>query len=309
MGFQEKKATIISFVAIVAFMAIVAGAENIPGFVNEKKMNLLADAADVVAPGASVPATSTASVIVTKASTTATVTAFNPAPPRPPSLPPVVTTSTPPPAPTPTPATTTPQAPATTTRALPYSVGTFGNYFVDGDGWTAQAGVVSQNDGLLTVSAGSSTTIGNALLDGSDGWSNYRFSATVDWVKGETFGLMARYIDPKDFLACEFDEQKVGTVEVSFKKYVNGAATTLATKNVIDYEQMGGDGIDAMIAVDGNDGICSFNGRQVYTFDIGPAGTPQQGGVGFTTWNPAMDDSEIVIHNVGIMDGLYGLSP
>jgi hypothetical protein len=200
--------------------------------------------------------------------------------------------------------------PAPAARALPYSVGTFGNEFVPGDGWTDWVGDVSEANGLLTVSADPSTTVGNTLLSGSDGWSNYTFQANLDWIKGETLGLIAGYVDPKNYLVCEYDEPSPGTIYMSFQKHVDGVVTSLATADINNYEQMGGDGINVAIQVEGNIGTCSFNGQQVSTFAItsGAAITAlHSGGIGFTIWDPQMNDGEIIVHNVGVMNGAYRL--
>jgi hypothetical protein len=187
-------------------------------------------------------------------------------------------------------------------------VGTFGNEFADGDGWGNWWGAMSENGGVLTVGASASTTGGGALLEGSNSWSDYTFQANVDWIKGETFGLVARYVDPGDYLLCDFDEPAPGTVYMSLRQYVNGVGTNLATGDVPNYEQVGGVGIDAILEVSGGQASCSFNGTVVSTFDLSAASNIQSGEIGFTTWDAAMDNSEIIVHTIGVSSGAYDLA-
>jgi hypothetical protein len=191
---------------------------------------------------------------------------------------------------------------------LPYSVGTFGNTFQKGDGWANWWGDTSQSGGVLTIGATASSTGGAAVLAGSSAWSDYTFQANIDWIKGETFGLVARYVNPKNYLLCEFDEPSPGTVHMSIKKYVNGAVTTMVTGDVPNYEQMGGLGIVAAFAVKGNEAVCSFNAHQVVTFFLGvsPA-APQKGGIGIAAQDPRTNNSRIVVHSVGVVSGLYNI--
>lgn len=186
-------------------------------------------------------------------------------------------------------------------------MGTFGNTFSPGDGWENWWGLSSEDGGVLTVGASASTTGGGALLEGSDGWNDYTFQATVDWVKGETFGLVARYVDPGDYLLCDFDEPGPGTVYITLRQYVNGTGTDLATEDVNNYEQVGGADIDVALAVEGGEASCSFDGTVASTFDFSAASNAQSGGIGFTTWDGTPDNSEVVVRTVGVEQGAYDI--
>lgn len=326
MDRQEKKATIISFITIAVFMAAVASVQGMRGAANEQKVNLLALAAN------SFPSSAGTPLLSKSAAPAAAPTLTTTTPPKEisaikttgktqgPLVPPPATAITQVSAPLPPPlrgvfaasssrpvaVSKKPPPSVAIARPLPYSVGTFGNDFTDGDGWINLIGTVSQKGGVLTISADASTTAGGALLNGSSDWSDYTFQTTLDWVRGETFGLMADYVDPKNFLVCEFDERNVGTIEVSFEKHVNGVVTSLATNNVINYEQMGGDDIMAAIEVHDNVGTCSFNNQTVSSvFDLDVATSSQKGEIGFTTWDPQMNNSEIIVHTVGVINGAY----
>ena len=239
--------------------------------------------------------------------TTTTVVSATPAPTTTPAAAPVA-------APTPvetvpTPVTTNASAPATTEQTLPYSIGTFKNSFEDGDGWIDSWGNITQDGTVLTISANATSTGGGALLLGSDGWSNYTFQTNVDWLKGQSFGLVARFVDPSDYVMCDFDEPSVGSVSVSIREYVNGTATNLASGWVTNYNEMGGSNIPVALAVQGNEATCAFDGNQISTVVASAVIDPslKAGGIGFTMWDPNMNNSEIVVHSVGVVSQAYSL--
>jgi hypothetical protein len=214
---------------------------------------------------------------------------------------------------TPPAAVTAAPVPTTTTTiplTLPYSVGTFifGNGFKDGDGWSSWWGSSSETGGFLTVGASVDGTGGGVALAGSNGWTDYTFQATVDWLKGETFGIIARYVDDNNYVVCDFDEPQVGDVRMSIEQYVNGNEIDLANGNIENYNQVGGAGIDVAIAVQGSEGECAFNGNVISTLVASTAITPVQSGeIGFMTWDRTLGNSEIVVHTVGVTAGTYDL--
>ena len=202
--------------------------------------------------------------------------------------------------------------PATSTTvassSLPYSIGTFGNSFGDNDGWTSWWGNFSQANGVLTVGANATGTGGEAFFLGSYGWSDYTFQATIDWVKGQTFGLIARYESDQNYVVCDFTEQQVGLVTMNLDQFVDGKQTNLAWGSVSNYNELGGAGIPVAIEVHGNQGTCGINGHAISTVFDGTTLTPTLwGAIGFSTWDPAVNNSEIVVHNVGVTSGTFNL--
>ena len=163
----------------------------------------------------------------------------------------------------------------------------------------------------MIIAAPGSSTGGGALLDGSGNWSNLTFTATLDWIQGETFGLVARYADDNDYVLCDFDEHAAGDVYISLKQYQAGKETELAQGDVFNYNQLGGANLTAAIQVNGNQATCSFNNHTVSTALAEDAlvNPPAQGEIGFTTWNPAEGASEIDIKNVGVISAIYDLGP
>jgi hypothetical protein len=225
------------------------------------------------------------------------------------NIPFIAPTSTPPivvvPKPLPPP---TPPAQSTTIKSLPYSIGTFGDRFGKTDDWSSWWGNISKDNGLLAIGASASTTGGGALLTGSDAWGDYTFQATIDWQKGETFGLVARYKDDNNYVVCEFDEKYVGTVHMRLEQHVDGRVIDLADGDVQNYNQMGGSGITAVIQVSGTQGACAFNYHTISSLLTGDElQAPFSGQIGFTTWDPTENNSAIVVENIGVTNSIYYL--
>jgi hypothetical protein len=193
-------------------------------------------------------------------------------------------------------------------QTLPYSVGTFGNSFKTGDGWTGWWDDLSESNDVLTIGANSAVTENGALLKGSDAWSNYTVQANVDWIRGDSFSLVARYVDDKNYVACEFTEPTVGRVREILSQYINGKEYRLAVGDLQNYNQQGGGGIVAGIEVQEGQGQCSFNGHAISTvFANSHLSAPFAGQVGFKTWYGESYNGEIVVHSVGITTQAYDL--
>jgi hypothetical protein len=217
------------------------------------------------------------------------------------------TTSTPPLA-------AAPAVPATSsiasqTKTLPYSIGTFNNTFVSGDGWLNWWGGSSESGGVLTLQATATTTGGGVLLQGSDAWTNLTFQANVDWKQGETFGMIARYIDDNNYIVCQFDERALGAVHLRLDEHLNGQVIHLADGDVLNYEEEGGSNIIAAIQLSGNQGICAFNGYIISSLADSDTISPalSHGEIGFTSWDPALDNSQIIVNNMAASTNMFQL--
>jgi len=322
--FKNESAIFFTTLVIVA-VTFVVGIAYMSGIGSANHANLLADVSSVASPQAVTlsttgAATSTASSTLGTTGVTSTKTKY-------PVLKNNTTTVATVAAPqnsksaAPTPAASEPASPSTTPTlstmpkpsiiaalTLPYSIGTFSNNFVNGDGWNNWWGNSSQANGVLVVGANASSTGGGVLLQGSAGWGDYTFQTTVDWNKGETFGLIARYVDNKNYVVCEFDERFMGDVQMSIQQFVNGKKTDLARGDIKNYNQMGGANVIAGIEVQGDQALCAFRGHTISTLFANTALNPvQDGEIGFTTWNPATGNSQLVVHSVGVVSQAYSL--
>jgi hypothetical protein len=194
------------------------------------------------------------------------------------------------------------------TVSLPYSIGTFGNGFETGDGWSNWWGSSYEKNGTLVIGATSSTTGGGALLQGSGDWTDYTFQANVDWNQGETFGIVARYVSDQNYLVCQFDEKNVGDVHLRIDQHLDGNVTHLADGDVLNYNQMGGSNITVAISVQGTETSCGFNGYSISTIIASDAAAnSSKGEIGFTTWDPNTNNSQIVVTTIGVVPWSYSL--
>jgi hypothetical protein len=186
---------------------------------------------------------------------------------------------------------------SSTVKSLPYTISSFQS----GDGWQGWWGDVAEASGTLIISADTSTTGGGALLAGSSVWSDYSFQATLDWLNGESFGLLARYTSRSDYLACEFDDTSPTTARMYLDRYVGGKGTTLAGGDIVAYQRSNRSNIVASISVKGTQATCSFNSQTISGDANGMlTGVPTSGGIGFTTWDPNISSGEIIVKSVSV---------
>jgi len=137
------------------------------------------------------------------------------------------------------------------------------------------------------------------LLGGTSAWGDYTFQATLDWTKGETFGLIARYQNNKNYAVCEFSEPYLGEVQISLEQYINGNKILLGSGEDTSYNELGGSNINAYIEVQGTNETCSFNNHVVsgLSSTLSP---PFSGGIGFITWDQNVNNSQIIVKNINV---------
>ena len=199
------------------------------------------------------------------------------------------------------------QTPATSTTFTsanwPYSIGLpYNDGFNSDDGWVPWWGSFSQTNGVLTIGADASGTGGGALFTGSDGWTNYTFSANIDWVKGQTFGLVARYEGDKNYVVCNFSEVSTGTVYVNLRQFINGQELDLA-RGYINYNGAVDSNTSAAIEVQDDQATCGFDSQTITALITGDAINPSTGDIGFDTWDPG----EIIVNSVVVEAGSYNI--
>jgi len=190
-----------------------------------------------------------------------------------------------------------PEVVPTTAKTLPY----IENTFQPGDGWESWWGNFSEDGGILTVNAETSTTGGGVLLPGTSAWTDYTLTAKLDRIKGSSFGLLARYTSMDDYVACEFDLSSPNEVHMYLDQYTSGKGVTLASADASGYNQAINPDITASVSVKGAQGTCTFDGTPVAgTISEPPSGGV--GGIGFTTWDPTANNSSIIIKAVEVSD-------
>lgn len=159
------------------------------------------------------------------------------------------------------------------------------------NGWQRDWGNLNFKDGSVIISANASTTGSSVFLDGAYLWKDYIFRADINLAKGQTFSLMARYKDGKNYTTCSFSDKSIKVEQI-----LNGERKVLSElkgdfvfigKNRKVGIEVYGDNIvncylDDKIAIKG------------YDLDKGL----DHGGIGFKTWDPLINNSELIVKNV-----------
>lgn len=161
-------------------------------------------------------------------------------------------------------------------------------------------GVDAITSSSLSIGAASDGNGGGISLNDTGAWTNYTFNATLDWTAGETFGLVARYIDPNDYSVCTFTQSPLGFVQMDLEQYVAGVRYVLGEGYA---PSPNGTTVTASIKVENNYGACSFSSSAISSpstmtgYYFAP---PFYGGIGFTTWDDATDNSQIIVGNITV---------
>jgi hypothetical protein len=181
---------------------------------------------------------------------------------------------------------------------LPYDKSDFTNNVY----WQATWGTMFVSPaGTMDMVATSTGTGASIALAGSANWTDYKFEAKLDW-RGEMFGLTARAVDSQNYVLCAFDEQNLGAVHVVLQQFVNGNASTLATGDILNYDQPGGTDVDAYINVHGTTADCSLNNHIISSAGSSGGGLnpPFSGGIGIVMWDPVPGTSALTIKSVDV---------
>jgi len=211
---------------------------------------------------------------------------------------PVVATSTqttPPPPQSPPPP---PPASPTTTPALslPYSTTTFNanDWY---DGW----GSFSTASGTFDLRTNNSETSAGIFLNNSGSWTDYKFTAYVEWLSGQIFELVARRTDGTNLLECVFSNVDSESTNVSINMVSNGQTITLNQGNALatPSSHLFSIGFPVSIEVQGQNVRCDVDNQTVYA-EI-PSGLLTKGGIGFITWDPQQGNSEIMVSKISVV--------
>lgn len=164
--------------------------------------------------------------------------------------------------------------------------------FKDYTGWVKTWGKISLADNSIILSSQPSTTGGSAFLEGSYLWRNYTFKSNVKLSNGQTFSLLARYKDDKNYASCVFSPEFIRVEQM------------LAGERKTVYEELSDlglikEGVDVGIEVNGSSLTCLVDGTPLLSVS-NLNNIPEHGGIGFQTWDPQTDNSEIVIKVVNV---------
>lgn len=172
-------------------------------------------------------------------------------------------------------------------KDLPYQ-----DNFEKYNGWIKTWGRITFGDSAIRIGSYPGTIGSLVFLDGSNLWENYVVKSRVDLVKGQTFSLLARYKNDNNYVACVFTP---GSIRI--EQMVDGGkkVTREQKENFrpIDKNREVG------IGVHGEDVDCYADGKiAISGYNI--SGIAERGGIGFETWDPEVNNSEMIIKEVSV---------
>ena len=188
-----------------------------------------------------------------------------------------------------------------TTLTLPYNENDFSNDV----NWTATWGTmnIDPNSHAMNLQASITTTGAVEVLKNSESWSDYQLNATVDWVKGEVFGLVGRYSRDNTYVECTFIESATDVIDIELQQYVNGEETTLAEGSVMDFDPHAST-LNASMLLYNTGETCMLDAHRVSNMpaDLSVRGLnpPFSGGIGFAVWDPTSNNAQIIVREVSV---------
>jgi len=170
-------------------------------------------------------------------------------------------------------------------KTLPYF-----DDFLKKKGWKKTWGNIDFKDQSVSMGSHASTTGSMVFLDGSHLWQNYVFKADVYFEKGQTYSIVAGYKDNSNYVFCSFTP-----LSVRLEQMVEGERKVLnefkGKFDLLEKEKNIG------IGFSGKDASCYLDNKRVIdTSDIDDR--LDSGGIGFKTWDPQFNNSEMAIKNV-----------
>ena len=162
--------------------------------------------------------------------------------------------------------------------------------------WQSIYGKIFMLDDTFHIGAGDLNKASLAVLHGSDGLVNYKMTATVDWFKGESFGLVTRYKDSENYASCDysFDGAYVGLYLLSGGKSVLlGRSPRLPIPYIEPWRNRA-----FSVAVSGNDIKCLVGEDVILQYSI--PSMQKNGGIGFSTWDRNNGNTDIAVKSIAI---------
>ncbi|HUZ92501.1 MAG TPA: hypothetical protein VNG29_00690 [Candidatus Paceibacterota bacterium] len=184
---------------------------------------------------------------------------------------------------------------------LPYRESNF-----SGDqNWQTTWGAVHTTwSGSLDLSTGAGSLGGAVYLKNVSNWTNYALNAALDWIGGNTFGLMADYNDASNYVLCEYIKTASDTVSMRLAEYLNGGEIFLSPETPVAWNGSGSN-LAVTMSVNGIYGGCSFNGQSISSATIAPGysgmSRPGSGSIGFVVHAPSPGTGQIIVKQVSVV--------
>lgn len=174
-------------------------------------------------------------------------------------------------------------------KIIPYQ-----DNFSKDNGWQKGWGDMNLGNNFLKISANAPTTGSEIFLGGTYLWQDYVFKANVNLTKGQSFSLMARYMDDKNYVACSFSDNYIRSEQVQ------GGKKKILSELKGDFVFIGKNR-EVGIGIYNNIVNCYLDNKIIIKgYDL--TKEINNGGIGFKTWDSLMDNSELVINNLSVKE-------
>jgi peptidoglycan/xylan/chitin deacetylase (PgdA/CDA1 family) len=168
----------------------------------------------------------------------------------------------------------------------------FKDNFTEFNGWFSNDGTSEMFDGYLTLKSTPSTTGASIFLDGTYLWKNYYYQSDIDWQKGKSLSLIARFKDRSNYVSCNFSDKYVQIVETEDgkSKILNEAETELLA---------GRNNLAIGIKVK-NRSVDCLNGKNTLVYSNNLSDSLTNGGIAMKVWDPIENNSQAFIKTVTV---------
>jgi len=155
-------------------------------------------------------------------------------------------------------------------------------------GWLTSWGESRIINNTLLMKSNDKTEGSLTYLNGAYNWTDYSFRARGNWVEGNNIMLLARYQDDANYVVFNISDHMVRIEQV-----VNGKAEVL--KEERQELNLSKEDIEIGFKVYKDNIECYLNNKLVIsTNGLNP--NLANGGVGFKTWDPQLNNSELIIN-------------
>jgi len=172
-------------------------------------------------------------------------------------------------------------------KTLPYTED-FSNPNSWVDAWSQHKTI----EGGMEVGPSLTATSYFGYLDGSYDWTDYRVDASIEWIEGRSFSLLAHLKNAYEYLSCDFGDEAV-QLRSSDRSQADGPVTLgerrfgVGPKSEPQHFSMG---------VGNGEASCWYEGRKVLSVRISDD-ADAYGGVALKTWDPVAGASKAIVRS------------
>lgn len=160
------------------------------------------------------------------------------------------------------------------------------------NGWEKNWGSLNFADNSITIKADKSTTGSATFLNGTYLWNHYIFKAETYLKKGQVFSLVAGHKDNENYTACSFSDKYIRIEQV-----LNGEKKILS--ELKGNFRFIGKNRETGIGTYGDIVDCYLDGK-IVARGFNQNKEPNVGSIGFKTWDPQIDNSELIIKKISV---------